>query len=312
MTEANQLPLIGVSACLLGRPVRFDGGHKRCRQLEKLSDRLSFYPVCPEAELGLGIPRPTIQLREFESEIRLVESKRPQHSLDKSMRAFCEARVEKLPELDGFVLKKDSPSCGMERVPVFSDRTGQRTRKGTGLFAQAIKAHYPNLPLEEEGRLNDDLLRENFMERVFAHNRWRKVMAAQDTVKAFRDFHRRYKLMLMAKSTVDYRELGQLVSGVNRENAADVMEAYIGRFMTVMARVPSAGQHVNVLMHIMGYLKKQLDSNDKAEILDWFENYRDNNVSRVTPIALLQHHFRKHPDAYMKEQYYLQPYPGFI
>jgi uncharacterized protein YbgA (DUF1722 family)/uncharacterized protein YbbK (DUF523 family) len=310
MSLIESKPQIGVSACLMGKPVRFDGGHKQNRfVLDQCAEYFDLHSVCPEAELGLGIPRPVIQLRSFDEEIKLVYSKNPESELTSEMRAFSEKRVSAFNELDGFIFKKDSPSCGMERVPVFNNKTGMRQRNGIGVFAETFKKRHPNVPTEDEGRLGDIGIRENFLERVYAHYRWRQVKNAENALHAFREFHKNYKLILMAKNNAGYRELGRLVAGLNKNNLNEIREIYFSKFMQVMAKIPSRGHHVNVLMHMMGYLKDKLDSKDKAELLQWFETYRRQQVTRVTPLVLLQHHFNRHPNDYMADQYYFDPFP---
>ena len=204
----------------MGRPVRFDGGHKQNRfVLDQCAQHFDLHPVCPEAELGLGIPRPAIQLRSFDDEVKLIFSKKPGSELTSDMRDFSSKRILAMPALDGFIFKKDSPSCGMERVPVFDNKTGMRQRNGTGVFAQAFKQKHADVPTEEEGRLGDIHLRENFLERVYAHYRWRQLDSAANKLHAFREFHKKYKLGLLAKNTIAYRELGQLVASANKKNA---------------------------------------------------------------------------------------------
>jgi uncharacterized protein YbgA (DUF1722 family)/uncharacterized protein YbbK (DUF523 family) len=309
MSESEK-PRLGVSACLLGEPVRFDGGHKRCRfLLEDCQPFFEFHAMCPEAELGLGIPRPVIQLRRFDADTRLVFSKQRSRDLTDDMADYAAARIQQLPVLDGFVFKKDSPSCGPFRVPVYDDRTGMRERDGVGLFARAFMAAHPDVPVEDEGRLNDKAIRENFLERVYAHYRWRHIADADTNLAAFQAYHRDYKLMLMAKSNSGAKQLGRLVATANRDNLARVRRTYFRQFMALMANRPSPGQHVNVLMHMMGYLKHRLDHHDKVELLNWFESYRQQQVDRVTPLVLLQHHFRRHPHEYIAGQYYFEPYP---
>lgn len=311
MSEITEKPQIGVSACLLGHAVRFDGGHKRNSFVEEALGRfVDLHSVCPEAELGLGIPRPAIQLRKFQQEIRLVYSRTPEKDLTEDMQQFSRQRIEQLHSLDGFVFKKDSPSCGVFKVAVVDDCSGQKQRNGEGVFAGEFRRKYPTVPVEEEGRLNDDALRENFMERVYAHFRWRQFMASDNPLKGFRTFHRNYKLMLMAKNTQQYRQLGALAAKVNRHNFDELSSQYLEKFMQVMASVASRGQHINVLMHIMGYLKKWVRPEDKAEMLRWFEHYRSRQVDRVTATVLLLHHFRNYPDDYIAQQYYLSPYPA--
>ena len=311
MSDQQNKPRIGVSACLMGQPVRFDGGHKNNKfVINECSRHFELHPVCPEAELGLGIPRPVIQLRKFGDEIKLVYSKNPQSQLTPQMRQFAESRIDQFEQLDGFIFKKDSPSCGMERVPVFDDKTGMRQRNGIGIFAEAFKQKHPNIPTEDEGRLGDIGIRESFLERVYAHYRWRNIEDAEHNLHAFREFHKNYKLILMAKNNMAYRELGRMVAGVHKHNMAEVRQKYFSKFMQVMAKVPSRGHHVNVLMHISGYLKDKLDAKDKAELLTWFETYRNRQVDRITPLVLLQHHFLHHPNDYMAEQHYFSPFPS--
>lgn len=303
-------PQLGVSACLLGQPVRFDGGHKKSRFL--LDDCASFFqlhPVCPEVEMGMGIPRPVIQLRKTEQQVKLVFSKNPEHDLTQDMQLFSQQRISDFDQLDGFVFKKDSPSCGPQRVPVFDAESGMRQRNGIGIFARTFMQMHPLVPVEDEGRLNDKAIRENFLERVYAHYRWRNIEHAETNLAGFQDFHQNYKLILMAKSPAVSRELGQLVAKAGRKNLPQIRQQYIEIFMRVMQNRPTPGQQVNVLMHILGYLKSKLDHQDKAELLTWFENYRQQQVSRVTPLVLLQHHLRRYPNDYMAQQYYFAPFP---
>jgi uncharacterized protein YbgA (DUF1722 family)/uncharacterized protein YbbK (DUF523 family) len=310
MTDNNQ-PRVGVSACLMGQPVRFDAGHRKNRFLvEDCAGFFQLHPVCPEAELGLGIPRPALQLRQYDQQVRLVYSKNPAHELTPDMRAFAEQRIDVFEQLDGFVFKKDSPSCGLERVPVYDNVSGMRERKGTGVFAETFRRRHPMVPVEDEGRLQDRDIRQNFLERVYAHYRWRQMVDADSKPAGLRDYHQRYKLMLMAKSPDGCRRLGQLVAGAGKQNLPGLRQQYLQGFMQVMEKRPTSGQQVNVLMHIMGYLKSRLDSRDKAELLDWFESYRRQQVSRVTPLVLLQHHLRRYPNDYMAAQYYFSPFPS--
>ena len=226
------------------------------------------------------------------------------------MREFSERKVKSLPPLDGFIFKKDSPSCGVFKVPVKNNKSGMRKRNGVGIFAQTFKDSYPQVPTEDEGRLNDKSIRENFLERVYAHYRWRQIDEAANPLQSFRDFHKNYKLILMAKDNSAYRQLGRIAAAVNRHNFAEVRQQYFSLFMQAMSRIPSHGHHINVMMHILGYLKDQLNKKDKIELLEWFENYREERVSRVTPLMLLQHHFNRHQNDYIAEQYYFPPFPS--
>ena len=303
-------PQIGVSACLARQAVRFDGCFIANPFVNnECSTFFDIHTVCPEVEMGLGIPREVIQLRDFDGEIRLVFSKNPEKEITHSMREFSERKVKTLPPLDGYIFKKDSPSCGVLKVPVKNNRTGMRRRNGIGIFARAFKDQYPEIPTEDEGRLNDKAIRENFLERVYAHYRWRQITESQNPLQSFRDFHKNYKLILMAKDNRAYRELGRIVATANRQNYGEKSHSYFCLFMQAMSKIPTHGHHVNVMMHILGYLKDHLNRKDKVELLRWFETYRENRVNRVAPMMLLQHHFNRHPNEYIAEQYYFSPFP---
>ncbi len=304
-------PQIGVSACLARQAVRFDGGFMANPFVNnECSEFFDIHTVCPEVEMGLGIPRDVIQLRDFDNEIRLVYSKNPEKQITQEMREFSEKKVTRLPLLDGYIFKKDSPSCGVFKVPVKNNKSGMRRRNGIGIFAQVFKDRFPEVPTEDEGRLNDKGIRENFLERVYAHYRWRQIDESQSPIQAFRDFHKNYKLILMAKDNSAYRQLGRIAASVNKNNFAEIKVEYLRLFMLAMAKIPSHGHHINVMMHIQGYLKDHLNKKDKVELLEWFETYREDRVSRVTPLMLLQHHFNRHQNDYIADQYYFSPFPG--
>ena len=311
MSKLQGKPQIGVSACLASQAVRFDGGFISNKFVNnECSSFFDIHTMCPEVEMGMGIPRQVIQLRDFDGEIRLVYSKNPENDITHSMREFSERKVKNLPPLDGFIFKKDSPSCGVFKVPVKNNKSGMRKRNGVGIFAQTFKDNYPQVPTEDEGRLNDNAIRENFLERVYAHYRWRQIDETANPLQSFRDFHKNYKLILMAKNNSDYRQLGRIAAAVNKNNFAEVRQQYFCLFMQAMSRIPSHGHHINVMMHILGYLKDRLNKKDKIELLEWFETYREERVSRVTPMMLLQHHFNRHQNDYIAEQYYFSPFPS--
>lgn len=302
--------LIGVSSCLLGNEVRYDGGHKRDRYItDTLSDYFDFKAYCPETAIGLGIPRPTIQLLLKQDEIRLVESNDSEQDYTDVMHDVSAAYAMQLSDISGYILKSKSPSCGMERVKLYKE-AGMPINEGTGLFTFQLMQKQPFLPVEEEGRLNDARIRENFIERVFAFNRWQKLLAEGLTVKGLMDYHRRHKFILLAHNEAIYRELGKMVAATTKDNLAEQAESYMAGFTECMKNKATRKQHVNVLQHAMGYLKKELASDDKAELLGLFEQYARGEVPLVVPITLLKHHFRKSPDDYIDEQFYMSPYPG--
>ena len=234
-SNISNKPQIGVSACLASQAVRFDGGFISNQFIKnECSSFFDIHTVCPEVEMGLGIPRPVIQLRDFEGEIKLVYSKKPENEITPEMREFSEQRIKSLPTLDGYIFKKDSPSCGVFKVPVKNNKSGMRKRNGIGIFTQAFKDKHPNVPTEDEGRLNDKGIRENFLERVYAHYRWRQIAETESPLKSFRDYHKNYKLILMAKDNSAYRQLGRLAASVNKNNFDEVSEQYFSLFMQTM------------------------------------------------------------------------------
>ncbi|MCW9015023.1 MAG: DUF523 and DUF1722 domain-containing protein [Gammaproteobacteria bacterium] len=303
-------PLLGVSACLSGKPVRFDKGHKKNKYiLNDLSRYMDFVEMCPELEAGFGVPRPAMQLRKQQDEIRLVFSKQPDVDITQQMTQYAENRLAQLADLDGFIFKSNSPSCGVFRVPVVVHKDGIRERTGTGIFAQLFQQNYPLIPVEEEGRLNDPALRENFFERVYAYRRWKGIESAGQNVQALIEFHAQHKFMLMARGSEYYQQLGRMVSGTTKKDLQHRRNAYIKRFMEVMQIVSKPGRQVNVLQHIMGYLKKTISSADKQELLSVFEAYRNKQTPLITPVTLLSHHLRINPQNYIVNQHYLNPYP---
>ena len=308
--ENASLPLLGVSACLLGKEVRFDGGHKKNNFiLSSLSKHVEFKSICPEMEAGFGMPRPTMQLRQQGNEIRLVFSKNPEIDVTDQLVNYSSSKVNQLEHLDGFIFKKDSPSCGAFRVSVVIHKDGFRNREGVGLFAKTFMDRYPLIPVEDEGRLNDAAICENFFERVYAYRRWKKISNPDKNVQGLIEFHARHKLMLMARGSHFYQELGRLVAGTTTKDLMQKREKYILRFMQIMKITSQRGRQVNVLQHIMGYLKQAISSEDKQELLSIFEAYRQRQLPLITPVTLLRHHLRVHPQYYISEQHYLEPFP---
>lgn len=307
---------LGVSSCLLGNEVRFDRGHKHDRFLtEQLGAFVEWVPVCPEVESGMGIPRPILRLvdgpagADDPNAVRMVESK---SGVDHTarMQRFSSERVRALRKLDlcGYVLKKDSPSCGMTRVKVYAEK-GMPRRSGRGLFAQVLMEAFPNLPVEDEGRLNDAGLRENFIERVFAYQRLRRLFAGRWTNAQVVAFHTAHKLQLMAHSTVAYREVGRLVANIKPTPRAEFRTGYEAGFMAALA-IPATRRRVtNALQHAAGHLKTVLDSDARTELSNLIHDYRTGLVPLVVPITLLRHHVRVHSIEYLDGQVFLEPHP---
>jgi len=297
---------VGISSCLLGENVRFDGGHKRDSYIVgTLSECFEFHPFCPEVAIGMGIPRPTIHLVRTGQGLRSVGIKDPGKDFTEPLRDYAEQQKIRHAGLCGYILKKDSPSCGMERVKVYTGR--QPTRDGVGVYAEVMMRNNPLLPVEEEGRLGDPGLRENFIQRVYVYFRWLEMLGQGLSPHALITFHARHKLIMLTHA--DYRDLGQLIAGVSKKNVQAVADQYIAQLMALLKIVPSKKNHVNVLQHIQGYLKKELSADDKAELCEVIERYRQGEVPLIVPITLLKHHFRKCPDPYIDNSYYLSPYP---
>ena len=303
---------IGISSCLLGRKVRFDGGHKRDDFLTGTFARyVEFVPVCPEVEAGFGTPREPMRLVRDEAgaPVRLLTVKTGV-DLTSRLEGFSRERVKQLEHEDlcGYVLKKDSPSCGMERVKVY-DRNTVPSKSGRGLFADALLARFPHLPIEEEGRLVDPRLRDNFVERVFAYRRLRDLFESRWTAGSLVAFHTAHKLTLMAHSITAYQELGRLVASA-KETPRDRLRArYTEGFMTALANIATPKRHTNVLQHMAGYFKKQLDAPGRAELASAIDDYRLGLVPLIVPITLLRHYVRQYDVAYLAGQVYLDPHP---
>jgi uncharacterized protein YbgA (DUF1722 family)/uncharacterized protein YbbK (DUF523 family) len=301
---------LGVSACLLGDQVRYDGGHKRDAFLmDILGPFVEWVKVCPEVESGMGTPRESIRLVNQDGRIRLLTVKTGVDYTE-VMATYASARVDALANegLCGYVLKKDSPSCGMTHVKVYRG-SGPVARSGVGLFAQALLARFPDLPVEEEGRLLDPRLRENFIERVFAYRRLRDLFESRWTVGDLVRFHTAHKLVLMAHSVPAYGRLGRLVAGVKSISRRTVSNDYRTRFMAALSIIATPQRHTNVLQHMAGYFKRTLDASSRAELLATIDDYRRGLVPLVVPLTLIRHHVRQHDVHYLAGQVYLEPHP---
>ena len=301
---------IGVSACLLGEQVRFDGGHKQDAYINgTLSHYFQFVPVCPEVAIGLGTPREPIRLVGDPANPRAIGVRSPQLDVTEKLQAYGRRMGRELLDLSGYILKRASPSCGMERVKVYQPNGVPIGKSANGIYARVFMEMHPLLPVEEEGRLGDPLLRENFIQRIFVYHRWQALVASDLTPAKLVRFHARHKLILMAHSQTAAKKLGQLVARAGAEPMGDLAPIYIDALMRALKRRAGRKQHANVLMHLMGFLKRVLDTGDKAELVETVDAYRLGHVPLIVPITLLQHHFRRHPEPYVQEQHYLEPHP---
>ena len=303
---------IGISACVLGHEVRFDGGHKLDRYIrDTVGAFAEFVPVCPEKEIGLGVPRETLRLVQIagQSEAALIAPKSGSNHTQR-MASYARAKAEELKSMDlcAFIVKKNSPSCGMERVKVYpAAGKGSPSRDGRGTFTSELMKALPFLPIEEDGRLQDPVLRENFFERAFAYRRIKDFFAGPWGIGDLMAFHRREKLLLMAHA--DYRPLGKLVAR-SKTVPRDVLELeYSTLFLTALASKTSIGKHSNVLQHIAGYFRKDLDEASRSELHEQIEGYRKRLLPLVVPVTLMRHHIRQLGLSYLHDQSYLWPHP---
>ena len=306
---------VGISACTLGQSVRFDGGHKHDRYIsETLGQYFLFVAVCPEVEIGLPIPRESLRLIKLRDKsstgLRLVANQSG-HDHSRAMQRYAKTRLKALQadSLCGYIVQKNSPSCGMERVRVYPERGGSPQKNGRGLFTDALMKKFPLLPVEENGRLNDPILRENFIERVFAYRRLREFFSRPWTMGQLVSFHACEKLLLMAHDRPSYLALGRLVATGKNSSRADLQAQYQQHFMQGLARIATRSKHSNVLQHISGYFKKTLDAQDRQELQELIEQYRLGRIPLVVPLTLLQHHLRRHPVPYLLQQTYMSPHP---
>lgn len=299
---------IGISSCLLGHAVRFDGGHKHHSYITStLGQYFDFIPFCPEAEIGLGIPREPIRLQLKDGQVHCVGTRTTSLDVTERLRDCADQQRAWQSDLCGYIFKKDSPSCGMERVRLYRDNMPERV--GHGIYAARCMENFPNLPVEEEGRLGDPKLRENFIQRVYVLSRWNALVREGLTIAALTGFHARHKLIIMSHDQDRNRELGRLVASANSGNLAAVAEEYLALLMTTLKIIATRGNHVNVLQHIQGYLKKHLDRDDRQELTETIERYQRGELPLIVPVTLLRHHFRKRPDPYIENSLYMAPHP---
>ena len=301
---------VGISACLLGQEVRFDGGHKRDSFLTDVLGRfVELVPVCPEVDAGFGAPREAMHLSRVRGAIRLVTVKTEQ-DVTPAMERAIRRRLPALEseKLSGYVLKKNSPSCGLEGVKIYEGE-GAPAAMGRGLFADALTQRLPQLPVEEEGRLSDPHLRENFVERVFAYNRLRTLFSGTWSIGALVEFHTAHKLILMSHAPEGYRRLGTFVAAARTVPRGQLKQRYAETFMRTMAALATRRRHANVLQHMAGYFKHRLDRESQVELQNTIEDYRVGLTPLVVPITLLQHHVRVHHVDYLAGQLYLRPHP---
>lgn len=301
---------VGISTCLLGRSVRYDGGHKLDRYLtDTLGQYVEYVPVCPEVECGLGVPREPMRLVGDPESPRLV-TLRTSQDLTERMMTWARRRVKELEgeDLCGFIFKSGSPSSGMERVKVYNDR-GSAEKRGRGIFARAFMNHFPLVPVEEEGRLHDPKLRENFIESIFVLMRWRELVRGKKGLGALVTFHTSHKLLVFSHSEKHYRALGRLVASGKRSPPRELYHEYETLLMEALRLCTTIRKNVNVLQHMMGYFKERLSRDEKEELLETLEDYRKGFIPLIVPVTLFKHYVRKYKETYLAGQVYLNPHP---
>ena len=301
---------IGVSQCLMGDEVRYDGtGARSSMPHHYLQGLFEYVSFCPEVGIGMSVPRPPIRLVGSPTEYRVVGVKDPSLDVTDPLRQFARDSVPAIRELDGYVFMHNSPSCGLFRVKVYSDKPDvPGRREARGAFAAGVLEALPNLPVEEAGRLHDDVIRENFVTRVFAYAHWRRVADSLDAARLIA-FHSRYKYLLMAHSQTHYKQAGQLLSNL-KENFGERKNQYISLLMQGLGKPATRKGHANVLLHLQGYVKQHLSSESRQELSDSIHAYRRGEEPLMAPLALLRHHFRQFPDEYVLQQSYLDPHPA--
>lgn len=303
---------IGISSCLLGEKVRYDGQHAHARHLTgTLADYLDFYPICPEVGCGMGTPREAVRLVGTLEDNRLVGRVTGKDWTD-TMRSWAGGIMPTLREerLCGFIFKAKSPSSGMARIKIYPAEDGQPVSyAGVGLFAGMIMEHFPLLPVEDDGRLHDVVLRGNFIERIFVEHRWHQQLDAGQSMKNLIEFHSRHKMLIRSHDVAGYRDLGKLVAEGKQLGMDALYARYHAQLGKALSRKPTIKKHVDVLMHIMGYFKKLLTSDEKRECLEIIENYRETLVPLIVPVTLMNHYVRKYGVSYLRDQYYLNPHP---
>ncbi|WP_194755542.1 YbgA family protein [Aliidiomarina indica] len=298
---------VGISACLLGQKVRYDGGHKASSFCQHdLGKHVEYLPLCPEVGIGMSVPRPTIRLVGDADAPHAVVQKTGENVTSK-LAEFARIRERQLRSLSGYVLCAKSPSCGMERVRVYDEDSNANKKEGVGIFAAELKRMFPALPMEEDGRLNDPLLRENFVLRLYVYHDWQSLPRPL-TMKSIYDFHARHKLLLLAHDQPTYRRLGRELAETN-----DVTEAfttyYIETLMHALSKPASRRDHTNVLQHVQGYFSKELNDVQRQELTEIILQYRRGEEPLAAPLTLMNSYLRQYPDAYLQSQSYFNPYP---
>ncbi len=301
---------LAISSCLLGNKVRYDGGHKRSRYcLDVMSDWFEYLPICPEMGIGMTSPRPPIRLVDSNNSIRVKLVEDNSSDFTNALQSFAKQTLSSLRNISGYIVIRNSPSCGMERVKVYHENGNPSNKSSQGAYIAEIMRLRPELPVEEEGRLSDPKLRENFICRVFAYNEWKQSVLNAPSLQSLIKFHSRYKYLIMAHSYKSYKQLGRLVANDGSKHIHALISEYEQLLMQTLKKIASTKSHINVLYHILGYLKQSLTSEAKQDLIDVIEQYRQGTVTLIVPLTLLNHYIKQFGSDYISEQAYLNPHP---
>jgi uncharacterized protein YbgA (DUF1722 family)/uncharacterized protein YbbK (DUF523 family) len=303
-------PKLGISACLMGVEVRFNGGHKESHLCTRaLNEYFDFIPLCPEVAIGMGVPREPIRLVGDPEAPQAVGTVNSELNVTDALAEYGAHMAAEVGDICGYIFMQKSPSCGLERVKVYRENGAPVDGGGRGIYARAFCERHPDLPVEEDGRLNDAVLRENFVTRVFAYAAWQQLLKGEITRRSLTEFHSRYKYQLMANNPVQYKVLGNMLGSMGRSDPNEVAPRYFTALMAALKKCATRSTHTNVLQHLSGYLKQTISAQDKQEIQQLITQYHQGIVPLIVPLTLLKHHFRQHPDPYVALQVYMQPHP---
>lgn len=303
---------LGISSCLMGQKVRYNGGHKRSSLCMNTLDKLfHFEPVCPEVAIGLGIPREPIRLVGDLEQVRVLGTDNPDLDVTEQLEDYGRQKAGEMAHISGYILMQKSPSCGMERVKVYHEN-GSPLVSAPGVYARTLMETNPLLPVEEEGRLHDPVLCENFFTRVYAYHRWHSEVMTSPTYKAIGDFHAIYKYQIMAHDPQSYTSLGQLVAQGSNIDLDTMREGYLTGLMECLKKKATRKSHTNAMLHVMGYVKKAVDGSERKQLLKLIEEYRQGMIPLVAPMSMLRHFIENHGSEYIKKQAYLEPHPDML
>lgn len=304
---------VGLSACLAGQTVRYNGGHTQSHLcLNVLSEHFNFKTFCPEVAAGFGTPRPTMRLVGEPSAPQLVFTNDESTDLTEQLVDGFKDQLPEMGKLDGYILMKNSPSCGLERIKVYQTNGYPHVTKTAGIFAQALKNQYPLMPIEEEGRLHDPKLFDNFVARVYAYHNFKQEVLSQPSLHKLIDFHSSYKYLLMAHNQQHCKQLGKLLAGHRHQDINELISHYFTDFMAALEKPANKRNHSNALLHILGYLKTSVPSEARQHIAETIHKYRQGIFPLTTPLTLLKHYLNQYGSSYIKNQRYLDPYPENI